>query len=216
MVYGWTLLSKPLDSTAVLSDADQAQATFVADLPGEYVVQLWIKDATEAQGIDRVTVTAAAGKCDLSPDDPGMLATHDMIRFLSWTGTLPGTVGSAVFQWRNGNGAARRYWIYESLAGDWLFFFRKNRIPKYDPGKPLAIHNNNYLAIAVPRIEFERWFWCGMPLYDIFGRFKGYGCHPEWGPDKPEILAPWVQQRIDESTPYVDELLEQAFGGTCP
>jgi hypothetical protein len=55
-----------------------------------------------------------------------------------------------------------------------------------------------------------------MPLYDKYHHFIGYGCHPEWGPGPPDILAPWVQLRIDQGLPYIIELLSKAFGGSCP
>lgn len=74
----------------------------------------------------------------------------------------------------------------------------------------------NFLAIAVPKIEFKRWFWCGVPLYDQNGHFTGYGCHPEFGPDNPTVLAPWVQQRITESRAHILNVLKKAFGSACP
>lgn len=189
----------------------KTKATHTYCLPGTYSAKLEVKDDDGGTGSDTRNITA-----DLSPDRPGMIKTDDMARFLTVTGTLPGTLGSAIWQWRNGYGAASLYWIYLNQTKDWLFFFIKGRVPKYDPSKSMSTWTGNFFAIAVKRSDFEYWFWCGMPLYDPFGRFTGYGCHPEWGPGPPEIFAPWIQQRIDQSLPEVIKLLAKGFGGSCP
>lgn len=49
--YAWTLQSKPLGSTAALSDAAIANPTFTADLPGSYLVTLVVSvGATDSSG----------------------------------------------------------------------------------------------------------------------------------------------------------------------
>ena len=179
--------------------------------PGSYTVTLTVTDNTGASGSASRSLTV-----DLSPDLPGTIKTSDTVKFLSLTGTLPGTLGSATWQWRNGYGAADRFWIYEGLTKEWFFFFVKGRIPKYNPKKPLGTKTDNFIAIAVKRADFEKWFWCGIPLYDRAGRFTGYGCHPEWGPGLPDILAPWVQLEIDESLAPVIDVLSKYFGSSGP
>lgn len=57
----WRFLSQPEGSNAVLDGADSEQASFIPDLPGQYVVQLVVTDdeATSADTEDsRVTITA--------------------------------------------------------------------------------------------------------------------------------------------------------------
>ncbi len=179
--------------------------------PGIFPVELSVTDDDGGVGIATENVTI-----DLSPDMPGMIKTDDMVRFLTVTGTLPGTLGSATWQWRNGYGTASLYWIYQNLTKDYLFFFIKGRVPKYDSSRPISTWYGNFFAITVKRSDFETWFWCGIPLYDKYGRFTGYGCHPEYGPGPPDIYAPWVQLRIDQGLPYIIDLLSKAFGGSCP
>ncbi|MBL7251874.1 PKD domain-containing protein [Alloalcanivorax marinus] len=57
----WRFLSRPDGSEATLDGADTAQASFIPDLPGTYVIQLVVNDGTADSGdgsSSRVTVTA--------------------------------------------------------------------------------------------------------------------------------------------------------------
>jgi hypothetical protein len=58
LVYQWEIVQKPEGSQAAISDLSAVKPSFVADLPGEYVVQLLIKDATGASAVDRAVITA--------------------------------------------------------------------------------------------------------------------------------------------------------------
>jgi hypothetical protein len=44
LAYAWSILSKPSDSSAVLSNASAVNPTFIADRPGNYVAQLIVND----------------------------------------------------------------------------------------------------------------------------------------------------------------------------
>ena len=46
LTYQWLILSKPLNSTATLSNPTAVNPTFTADLPGNYAVQLTVNDGT--------------------------------------------------------------------------------------------------------------------------------------------------------------------------
>ena len=48
LTYAWQILSKPEESFAALSDLDTATASFTADLPGDYIVQLVVTDSLGA------------------------------------------------------------------------------------------------------------------------------------------------------------------------
>ena len=57
LTYAWAITSKPAGSTATLSNPTSVSPTFVADLPGAYVVQLIVNDLTTSSAPDTVTIT---------------------------------------------------------------------------------------------------------------------------------------------------------------
>lgn len=59
--YGWSFVSVPSGSLAVLTGADTANPTFTADLAGEYVVQLVVGDGKEPSQPSSVVITASNG-----------------------------------------------------------------------------------------------------------------------------------------------------------
>ena len=58
LIYEWLLTEMPAQSGAVLSDSAVESPTFIADVPGAYVVQLIVADGTTQSPPDTVTVTA--------------------------------------------------------------------------------------------------------------------------------------------------------------
>ena len=61
LTYTWTLVSKPANSSAVLSGADTAKPTFLADKSGPYVAALIVNDKKLESKVSTTTVTAAVG-----------------------------------------------------------------------------------------------------------------------------------------------------------
>jgi len=57
MSYEWTIIEKPLDSTAELSNPYSVTPTFVADLHGNYVIQLVVSDPYSSSAPDSVTIS---------------------------------------------------------------------------------------------------------------------------------------------------------------
>ncbi|ABC81974.1 PKD domain-containing protein [Anaeromyxobacter dehalogenans] len=56
--YGWTFVSRPAGSAAVIQLAASERASFVADLPGAYVVRLQVSDGLNAPVSDDVVITS--------------------------------------------------------------------------------------------------------------------------------------------------------------
>ena len=57
--FSWTLVSRPAGSGAELSSSGSSRPTFVADLAGNYIVQLTVSDGQATSEIVSVTVTAS-------------------------------------------------------------------------------------------------------------------------------------------------------------
>lgn len=58
LTYGWSIVSAPVGSTAVLSDPTLAQTTLTPDVPGTYVVGLIVNDGFINSDPDNITITA--------------------------------------------------------------------------------------------------------------------------------------------------------------
>jgi hypothetical protein len=151
---------------------------------------------------------------DITPDTPGTIELSRVTAFYNLTHT-GGTLGYARWSWQNHVGAPERYWIYVDQTGEWMHFFRSipNDPATFNPDEPEQVMGN-YLALAVTKEDFQKWFWCGIKLYDRYYRFQGYGCHPDWSP--PPCGAgkfhPWYQDRIDESGDHMRAILEHTYG----
>ncbi len=140
----------------------------------------------------------------LASSTPGVLNVSSEVHFLSLTGSLPGSLSTAKWQWRTGSGAATRWWL--NVEGGNLFLFPKGN-NAWNADQPTSA--SNYLALGVPLQTFQGWFWCGVPVRDRFHRFTGYGCDPVLGP-KPAgqgELAPWIQATLAESRGHVWQVL---------
>ena len=70
LTFQWAILSLPVGSIAFLSDPQAASPSFIADLPGTYVVQLIVNDGTEDSAPDTVTIDTQNSKpvADAGPD----------------------------------------------------------------------------------------------------------------------------------------------------
>jgi len=61
LTFLWKLVSVPIGSSAILSDATAVMPTFVADLQGEYVVELIVNDGKDDSAPDTVKITTTPG-----------------------------------------------------------------------------------------------------------------------------------------------------------
>ena len=83
LTYGWTLLSKPAGSAAVLANPTSVTPSFTVDLAGDYVVRLIVNDGTEDSAPDSATFSTnnVAPVANAGPDQggitPGSLVTLD-------------------------------------------------------------------------------------------------------------------------------------------
>lgn len=81
ITYAWTVASSPDDSAASLSDATIVNPTFVADLDGQYTLQLVVADSELQSAVDSVTITAETANsvpvADAGPDQN--VATNSIV-----------------------------------------------------------------------------------------------------------------------------------------
>ncbi len=61
LTFAWSLTTKPAGSNATLSDPTLVNLTFVADLPGTYVVQLIVNDGTIDSVPDTIVINTPTG-----------------------------------------------------------------------------------------------------------------------------------------------------------
>jgi hypothetical protein len=69
LTFQWTLVTQPAGATAVLSNPGAVAPTFVADLPGQYTLQLVVDDGAQASAPDFVVITATAPEISVEATD---------------------------------------------------------------------------------------------------------------------------------------------------
>jgi hypothetical protein len=81
ITYAWTVESSPDGSAASLSDATIVNPTFVADLDGQYTLELTVADSEPQSAVDSVTITAETANsvpvADAGPDQN--VATNSIV-----------------------------------------------------------------------------------------------------------------------------------------
>ncbi len=157
LTYLWALIAMPAGSTAVLSDAALVNPTFVADLPGIYVVQLIANDGTEDS--DPATVTITTGNTP-----PRGRSRPGSNRFRAVTGHA---------QWERLPGCGWRYAdipmvIEESTRGKYDRAPQSNVCPTdFHPG------SSRHLCGAIARVRWNR---------SKSSRYGGYHCPGDSSP----------------------------------
>ena len=80
LTYQWTLITRPEESTATLSEPTLVNPTFLVDQPGTYKVLLIVNDGMLDSGQDTMTVNVANLKPVFelfsNPDDPLLLLSE--------------------------------------------------------------------------------------------------------------------------------------------
>ncbi len=59
LTYNWSLITKPLNSTADLIEYNSIFPSFTADLDGDYIIELIVNDGTVNSAVDSVTITSS-------------------------------------------------------------------------------------------------------------------------------------------------------------
>ncbi|HHD80827.1 MAG TPA: hypothetical protein ENK99_04395, partial [Campylobacterales bacterium] len=77
--YTWSFTNKPAGSNALLSNPSLSDPSFVADIDGEYILQLIVNDGEDDSMVDSVTVTAStpSGGTNTYTDDFSINSTAE-------------------------------------------------------------------------------------------------------------------------------------------
>ncbi len=97
LTYQWTLVSKPDGSSAGIQDPTAAQTLFLADVDGQYVLQLVVSDGQASSAPDMMVVTATSatvpsmtGEWKGSATFDGVQGSVDLILAEAQDGTISG------------------------------------------------------------------------------------------------------------------------------
>ena len=109
LTYAWTLINKPIGSSAVLSGSTLVNPTITLDIPGAYVINLVVNDGTENSSIDTVTLTTFQEIITENWDDGAFSPWYESNRSGSWgtTGVSTSTPYSSPYS----------YWAQGAWAG---------------------------------------------------------------------------------------------------
>jgi len=102
--YSWSFIARPLGSAATLSDPHIADPTFLADVAGDYSLQLVVDDGRGGRDLDQVTITANApphASFTFAPKHP---LAEEFIEFTDRSTDEDGRVVS--WHWDFGDGAS--------------------------------------------------------------------------------------------------------------
>jgi len=89
LTYKWSLITLPLNSKAVLNNANIVNPTFTADLPGTYVVQLIVNDGQVDSAPATVTISTNAVQAPMAQAGPNQTVVHGTTVTLKGSGTDP-------------------------------------------------------------------------------------------------------------------------------
>nr|WP_319491023.1 S8 family serine peptidase [uncultured Desulfobacter sp.] len=79
--FNWVFQSKPLNSAADFDDPSAENPTFVADIPGRYVIQLTVNDGVENSDPDTISVNTVTGDVDVNFDNEISSLDQDIIEY---------------------------------------------------------------------------------------------------------------------------------------
>jgi hypothetical protein len=101
--YQWSFSSVPTGSNAALSDISTSSPTFIADLDGEYIVQLIVNDGAISSSIDNVTLDSKA----INPQVGEVVSAavnpvNPLIILMSTKPTFIGESGTGIFRTEDG------------------------------------------------------------------------------------------------------------------
>jgi hypothetical protein len=110
LIYTWSLIGRPVGSSAVLAAANSARATFTADRPGDYFAQPIVSDGQLASAPDAVSITVihTPPTVSLTAPDEGSVHTLPVTVTVTATATAPRSIRRSPGRLLPGNDPDRR------------------------------------------------------------------------------------------------------------
>lgn len=98
--FQWRIVSAPTGSTATLTGADTESPTFVADVVGDYVIELVVTDDRRQTGSDQVLVQAVENRVPIANAGPDQQVTVGSRVTLDGRGSSDPDGDPITFEWR--------------------------------------------------------------------------------------------------------------------
>src|SRR5210317_628669 len=99
ITYAWTIVSKPIDSLAELSNPNDVQPTFVADTVGDYIIELVVTDDLGTMSVPDEVVVSSGNVKPVADAGGNQLAIVDHPVLLDGSGSYDANNDPLTYSW---------------------------------------------------------------------------------------------------------------------
>jgi hypothetical protein len=99
ITYAWTIVSKPLDSLAQLSNPNDVQPTFIADTVGDYIIELVVTDDLGTMSVPDEVVVSSGNVKPVADAGGNQLAIVNHLVLLDGSGSYDANNDPLTYSW---------------------------------------------------------------------------------------------------------------------
>jgi hypothetical protein len=99
ITYAWTIISKPQDSLAELTNSNDVQPTFVADTDGDYIIELVVTDDLGTMSVPDEVVVSSGNVKPVADAGGNQLAIVDHLVLLDGSGSYDANNDTLTYSW---------------------------------------------------------------------------------------------------------------------
>jgi len=99
ITYAWTIISKPQDSLAELTNSNDVQPTFVADTDGDYIIELVVTDDLGTMSVPDEVVVSSGNVKPVADAGGNQLAIVDHLVLLDGSGSYDANNDPLTYSW---------------------------------------------------------------------------------------------------------------------
>ena len=99
ITYAWTIVSKPIDSLAQLSNPNDVQPTFIADTVGDYIIELVVTDDLGTISVPDEVVVSSGNVKPVADAGGNQLAIVDHLVLLDGSGSYDANNDPLTYSW---------------------------------------------------------------------------------------------------------------------